>query len=78
MYNLPVIELRETLKNGRYLYEAIEDGKIVATRTAVRKYAAALINNSKVIANGVGRLDLLPGAIKQSHGIRAIAILKQA
>lgn len=78
LYNLPTIELKETVKGSKFLYEAIENGQVVATRTSTRKYVACLISDSKIIANGVGRLDLIPGALKGSNQhIRVIAIPKQ-
>lgn len=65
-YNgLPVIELRETKKKTGFFYEAVKDGVVIATRNSVRHYVAALIyENDHKIASGVGRMDLLPAALK--------------
>lgn len=63
---IPVIQLRETEKKDGYLYEAIKDGQVIATRKSVRPYVAALVHeNSNRIANGVGRMDLLDAAIRK-------------
>lgn len=54
-----------TLGNGSFKYQAIKDGKVIATRTSKRGYVAALIyEGNPTIKNGIGRYDLIDGALK--------------
>ena len=54
-----------TLGNGSFKYQAIKDGKVIATRTSKRGYVAALIyEGTHTIKNGIGRYDLIDGALK--------------
>jgi hypothetical protein len=68
LYGIPTIELRETKKGSKTLYEAVKDGVVIATRKSNRDYQFALVHEgSSIISNGVGRADLLPGALKHTR-----------
>lgn len=60
------IELRKTVKGKKLLYEAVEDGIVIATRTSNNNYVAALCSTkNKKIINGIGRPDLIPNSLSK-------------
>lgn len=65
-----------TLGNGSFKYQAIKDGKVIATRTSKRGYVAALIYEGRnTINNGIGRYDLIEGAVKRTPNADYLARL---
>lgn len=74
---MQTIELQViTLKNGKFKYSAVLDGKVIATRTSNRTYVAALVGEG-VQDTYIGRADLIEAAVRKNPDAQYLALIPQ-
>lgn len=64
-----------TLKNGKFQYSAVLDGKVIATRTSNRTYVAALLADNGYAFTYIGRPDLIDGAVRKNPDAKYFAVI---
>lgn len=71
------IELSRKLKNGgKFLYEAVLNGKVISSRTSDRTYVAAIIyTDNSGTDTFIGRPDLIDAAVRKNPNANYLAIL---
>lgn len=76
---MQTIELQvNTLKNGKFHYSAVLDGKVIATRTSNRVYVAALLADNGYALTYIGRPDLIDGAIRKNPEAKYFAVISES